>query len=141
MKGVNVERFMCPKKTYHKSSSPVSVYIRASTHIRRLKQNERLSFWCAGRGDNVDGRIMDIKLVEHSEHSGSCVRRTALGRVCDSEHSGCFGIFMRGFKASNNLFRSHLAQSGLCLADDLFTLLFTTAPTDHRGMSLITFPI
>lgn len=39
-----VKDFMCPgKKTYHRSSSPVSACIRASTRIRRLKQNERLS--------------------------------------------------------------------------------------------------
>lgn len=71
-----------PKRTYHRSSSPVFVCIRASTHIRRLKQNERLSLrprW-AGRLA-TDRRWMDVKLVEHSEHSGGVMD---LGQVCDS---------------------------------------------------------
>lgn len=94
---------MRQKPTYHKSSSPVSVCIRASTHIRKLEQNERLSFSCAGRGNNVDRRMMDIKVVEHSDHSGS-VKLTALGQVCDAEHSGCFGIFMWVFIALTRRF-------------------------------------
>lgn len=54
-------------ETYHKSSSRVSECIRASTRIRRLKQNERLIFffffWRMRRPQqkkkNEDGRVMD----------------------------------------------------------------------------------
>lgn len=72
-------------------------------------------------------RMMDIKLVEHSEHSGS-VMRTAPGRVCDSEHLCWF------FQALKSIF-SH------CLAEKVFTFVFTTTHANYKGMSLITFPI
>lgn len=49
-----VKKVTVYEEAYHRSSSPASVCIRASTHTRRLEQSERLSFSRAGRADNVD---------------------------------------------------------------------------------------
>lgn len=74
------ENVNVPKtNSYRKSSSPVSVCIRASTHIRWLKQIEHFSFCAAGREEEEERRgwwsTMDSEGVKRvAVHAGDSLR-------------------------------------------------------------------
>lgn len=111
--------FSWRNKTYRKSSSPVSLCIRASTRIRWLKQNERLSFWAWRPRANVVRRVM-----EHSVHMEQKINKwkregATLGQVCDC---GVFGYIHIFCKELHGLF---------CFVELWFSLL--TPPLITRG--------
>lgn len=113
---------LCALETYHKSSSPASVCIRASTHIRRLKQNERLSFW-RGRPPRQRGWAGD-------GYKAGGAQWAQWKRDADGSWPGVwfwtlrfFLVFYCGlFKALSHLYLISVAQWGLSLVRMYFIL-------------------